>query len=514
MSSSRIACLRVPLFPLAARLRSEPELTQQALAVFAGNGATARVAAATRDARRAGIRPGLTLSQARARLPGLIARARDPECERAAQQALLDIAESFSPRVEDPGEGLAYLDITGLNRHYPGDTPEHDLGRALILALERRASLLARVGVAASKLAARVAAGQPQSPVVIPGGEEASFLAPLPLTRLTPQATLLSTLQSWGIRSVGDLAGLPKDQVASRLGSGGQELHAIARGLDPNPLVPRQPPRVLCEGLELEWPLVQAEPFLFVARAALERLSERLRASALACQRLELVCQLDPEGHHQRSIALPAPTREVKTLLTLLRLDLDAHPPPAPIVAFSLNAHPDSPRRAQLNLFGPPALSPERLGSTLARLFALLGDGRAGSPTTHDSHCPTGFSLVPFDPPPPPDRERSPRAGRGLLMVRALRPAVELEVLVHGGSPQAAGRPLKLEAITVEEGVRRPRIVGAVRVASGPWALEEGWWSEEPVERDYWDVELATGGLYRIFRDRSTGDWFADGVYD
>jgi hypothetical protein len=51
-------------------------------------------------------------------------------------------------------------------------------------------------------------------------------------------------------------------------------------------------------------------------------------------------------------------------------------------------------------------------------------------------------------------------------------------------------------------------------VAAGPWSLEDGWWSVDPVARDYWDVELSGGGLYRIFRDRRTGDWFADGMYD
>ncbi|MEM6795423.1 MAG: hypothetical protein AAF725_15705, partial [Acidobacteriota bacterium] len=118
MSKIRVACLEVPLFPLAARLRSEPELREQAVAVLAGQGDSARVVAATRRARRAGIRPGFTLAQARARLPKLIARSRDDECERAAQEALLDVAESFSPRVESTAEGVVHLDIEGLERHF------------------------------------------------------------------------------------------------------------------------------------------------------------------------------------------------------------------------------------------------------------------------------------------------------------------------------------------------------------------------------------------------------------
>ena len=59
-----------------------------------------------------------------------------------------------------------------------------------------------------------------------------------------------------------------------------------------------------------------------------------------------------------------------------------------------------------------------------------------------------------------------------------------------------------------------PAIAGRVRVASGPWSLEEGWWTEAPVDRDYWDVELSEGGLYRIYRERRGGAWFADGIYD
>jgi hypothetical protein len=55
---------------------------------------------------------------------------------------------------------------------------------------------------------------------------------------------------------------------------------------------------------------------------------------------------------------------------------------------------------------------------------------------------------------------------------------------------------------------------GSIRVASGPWSLEESWWSTEPADRDYWDIELSDGALYRIYRDRKTNSWFADGIYD
>ncbi len=126
-------------------------------------------------------------------------------------------------------------------------------------------------------------------------------------------------------------------------------------------------------------------------------------------------------------------------------------------------------------------------------------------------------------------------------MVRALRPPVPLEVITEENSqfsilnsqfpPNNPAEPeeengnskfkiqnskftsLQLVSVASETGAT-PRVQGLVRVAAGPWSLEDGWWNEKPVERDYWDIELSGGGLYRVYRDRTTGDWFADGMYD
>src|SRR5262245_45791112 len=122
---SRVACLSVPLFPLAARLRAEPELAGEALAVTEGAGAAARVVAASRAARQLGIRPGVTLAQARAVVPKLAARGRDAAAEGSAHDALLEVAARHSPRVESAEPGLAFLDLDGIR------ASELELGRAL-----------------------------------------------------------------------------------------------------------------------------------------------------------------------------------------------------------------------------------------------------------------------------------------------------------------------------------------------------------------------------------------------
>jgi len=489
---SRLACLYVPMFPLAARLRSEPDLRESALAIVEGAANNTHVVAATRRARTKGVRPGFTLTQARSLVPKLIARSRDTECERTAQEALLEAAESLSPRLEDAGQGLVYFDIEGLERHYAN---ERELALHAVRAAESM-GLPARCGIASSKLAARVAAELPKSPTIVPAGDEAQFLAPLPLARLTPEVDAAIMLQRWGLESIGELAKLPESEVAARLGELGRELHYAARGVDPRPLIPRAVPPEFREGMEIEWPLVALEPFLFVANAALDRLAKRLEMQGLACRRLELTMTLEPDGHHARAIDLPAPTRDVKTMLTLLRLDLEKTPPGAPVVGFSLVAHPDKPRRAQLSLFGPSAISPEKLATAIARLAALLGEDRIGMAQTVDTHLPGAHTIGTYAPPPPPDLRHAPKTSRAILATRVFRPPIPIEVEMHNG---------RIAAIH-DHG----QIEGAVRSCSGPWPIDAGWWSDRPEVREYWDVEMDRG-TYRIYE---SGGWFVDASYE
>lgn len=590
---TRVACFLVPMFCLAARLRSEPDLRETALVITAGNGSHAHVVAATRRARKHGIVPGLSLPQTRAILPKVIARSRDAECERAAQEALLEIAERFSPRIEDAGDGIAFIDVTGMHIHFlpPAEDGSRDdvvTTAEQILAHEAiriagLAGLPIRVGIGGSKLAARIAAELPNSPHVVAAGEEREFLAPLPIARLSPELEAAAMLERWGLSSIGELARLPEGEVATRLGEIGRMLHYAARGIDARPIVPRKPPPVFEEGMDLEWPAVQLEPFLFVANAALDRLAQRLEASGFSCRRIEVTLRLEPDGFYHRAIDLPAPTRDVKTMLTLFRLDLEANPPGAPVAGFTFVAHPDKPRRAQLSLFGPPAMAPDKLAATIAKIASIVGRDRVGSPRTVDGHLPERFQMADYAPPAPPEMRRKPLRGRGLLGLRVIRPPVELEVLTSDDRPHRASLPqhqndevrrrlaahsgftdpeegptlrpgdigydkrairesetiretsaygndaddaaahlrilsIRSLAPAVLEGSEKQKfqqpidIAGSVRVASGPWRLEEGWWTDSPTDREYWDIEVTGSGVYRIYRQQTR--WFADGMYD
>ncbi|MDH3813055.1 MAG: DNA polymerase Y family protein [Acidobacteriota bacterium] len=556
---TRIACLFIPLFPLAARLRAEPELAGEAVAVCEGNGSAARVVGASRPARKSGVRSEMSLAQARGILPSLIARGRDVSCETSAHEALVETATGLSPRVEDAAPDIVFADVGGMERLFEGDSGEHDMGQAAIVAAEAL-DLPVRVGIAGNKLAARIAARMPDSPKVVAAGKEMLFLAPLPLAHLHLDRRLMDTLRRWGVRTLGDFARLPADRTASRLGPAGVSAHQAARGIDSSPLAPYHPPPTFHEGMELEWPVVTVDPLLYALRQSLERTRKRLEREDLACALLELELGLEPEGAEHRRIRLPAPTRDVDALLALTRLELESKPPRAPVVAFISITHPDRPRRGQITLFGAPEIHPDKLAGTLAHLAARLGPERVGSPRTIDGHLPERFQTEPFNPPPAPKLRQSSRQGRGLLVVRVLRPPVPIEVITETNeelgirneefptAPPKIGAienyPIPKQELSVAEGGRgfipnseflipnsgplgllrlvsvaseagaTPRIQGLVRVTAGPWALEDGWWNNQPVERDYWDVELSGGGLYRVYRDRKTGDWFADGMYD
>lgn len=507
----RIAALTIPLFPLAARLRIEPEVKGEAVVIVEGNAAAARVVAASRAARQAGIVNGHGLAQARALIPQLLHRPRDSTAETAATGALFNLAQTISPQVEMASESSAWAELSGLERHYRREG-EHQLAREVLEAGALQ-GLPLRLGIAGSKLAASVAASLPHTPHIVPQGEEAAFLAPLPLTRLAPEVAVAETLKQWGIHTIGALASLPAADISSRLGQKGESLHAAARGFDPRPLTPEPPPTTFEEGLELEWPLVTLEPFIFLAQSALERLGARLSLRGLACTRLDLTLTLEPEGFCERSLNLPAPSRDPKTLLTLIRLNLERTPPGGPVTAFAFTAHPDRPPEAQQSLFGPTNLPPDLLATTIARLFALLGEGRIGAPTPVDSHLPK-IALKPFKPPPAPTlRPQSPRA-RGLLHLRTLRPPIPVEVLHEDQSEAEAEAPTPPQRLsTPPSKEKRHRVDGKVRVASGPWNLEEEWWRESPVQRVYWDVELMDGRLYRLYQEEGKA-WYVDGVYD
>ncbi len=435
----RIACLLVPDLPVAAACRADPDLAARPLALSEGGGPHAPIVAAAAAARACGVRAGHTVAQARAIAADLIVRPRDDAAERSAVRALVDVAASLASRIEAAADGAVFLDAAGAAHLVPSEA-------GLATALVARA---ARVG-----LAARAAV----------------------------------------IRRLGDLARLPVAEVATRLGPAGAALVRAARGEDERPLAPQALGGPVEEAIDLEHALDALEPLLFVLRGLVERAVARVGLEGIGVARLGLALGLEDRSRDERTVPLAAPTRDVKTLLTCIRAELEARPPRAAVERVVLAAVPEVVRAAQLGLFNPAGPSPERLATTLARLAALCGAERVGAPAVIDSHQPGAAGVTPFTLGGAP---APPFANGCRLVVRALRPPRPVEVFADRDRPDF---------------VRGEGLGGRVVGAAGPWRVVGEWWSDGAFARDYYDLELSDGGLYRCFREN--GRWFVDGVYD
>jgi protein ImuB len=493
---ARIACLLVPDLAVAAVCRADPDLPGRPLVLTDAPGAHARVVGASVEARALGVRAGRhTVAQARAYARDLTVRQRDGAAESSARRALVDVAASLADRIEQAPDGAVFLDADG-STHLVGS--EAGLATALV-ARAARVGLTARSAVASSMVVARLAAHHGHGTEVVPTGAARGFLAALPLGCLAPPPDVAATLARWGIRTLGELAQLPAGEIATRLGADGAALIRAARGDDERPLAPQSFAHAVEESIALEYAIDTVEPLLFVLNGLVLRAIERLGLSGTGTTDVGLALDLDDRSRDARTIPLVAPTRDVKTLLTCLRVDVEARPPRAAIVRVVLTLVPARVRATQLGLFTPAGPAPERLATTLARLGALCGTGRVGVPVAMDSHRPGDAGVAPFV----LDTVAATPNGEGAtacrLVIRALRPPRPLEVFTERDAPSF---------------VRGSGLGGRVVGVAGPWRVATEWWSDAVCLRDYYDLELTDGGIYRCFRDRRSGAWFVDGAYD
>jgi protein ImuB len=513
----------IPDFALEAIMRAEPLLRERPVAVLEGAPPLERVAIANAKAQSAGVVIGLTKAQAE-QAPGVVLRSRSSDQEASAHAALLDCAHAFSPRVEDAGADTVLLDIAGLERIF--GSPQkiaRDLGRKI-----SEIGLEAQLGVASNLETALHAARGFAGITVIPPGEEALRLGPLSVDVLAPAPDILQTLDSWGIRNLRALAQLPPIPLSERLGTEGLRLQKLARGEGSRPLVPTDPPLHFEEATELEHPLEMLEPLAFVLNRMLESLCARLQARALATNELRLRMELEkldaemaqvpslPCTHktYSRTIRLPVPMLDVKVFLKLLQLDLEAHPPQAPIRKIFLQMEPARPRQSQNGLFLAASPEPERLELVLARVAGVVGDKNLGVAEILNTHRADAFRIRRFAPVAsyrlPVARKtgknskpetRNPKLACKLAM-RRYRPPLRANVLTH------AGEPVRVSFLNVR---------GEVTACAGPWRTSGEWWSNDAWSRDEWDVAVQqkTGlALYRMYRDLASESWFVEARYD
>ena len=504
--------------------------------------------------------------------------------------ALVDVARAFTPRYEQLGS-VVLLDASGLSRLF-GSAQE--LGEHLRDALAKLSpgdaalgntalgNTVPRVAIASTQTAATLLAlGSPGLTVVMPE-KEAIALAPLsvsvldqfeklsesapsPLapkapyapqapdsggwhhprsthhasrgTRHAPENRLLEILSKWGIRSLGALTALSGPEIHERLGERGALWQMLARGGELRPMVPWVDEVPFEAALELEWPIEGLEPLSFVLARLLEPLAERLERADRGAAVLYTSLRLTSRTVFTRTLQLPAPMRDPKTLRTLILLDLESHPPDAPIDIVRVFVEPTPARVLQWTLLERAQPAPEQVSTLIARLSALMGEKHVGSPRLVDTWKPGAFTMADFgsriadrltnsdrsiekqsiNPQSASDPQsaiRDPKSSASLKSaLRRFRFPIPTRVVV------AEGRPVRVQ--TDRQGFSS----GAIVQAAGPWRTSGHWWdtpgprlksdkANDSWDRDEWDVAMTDGTIYRLVVEREVGQWFLEGVID
>jgi protein ImuB len=313
---------------------------------------------------------------------------------------------------------------------------------------------------------------------------------------------IFAIFHKWGIHTLGQLAALDKQALCARLGSKAVRMWERANARSNRVLKLVRPPESFEESFEFEHEIETAEPLLFMLRRFLDQLAVRLNAIYLVVKELTLRIRFGNKQTYERVFKIPQPTNDVDLLFRMLQTHLENFRSEHPIVAVALNAQPIKPAREQFGLFETTLRNPHQLSETLARLIALFGADRVGTPVLEETHQPDAFRVEPFlwavaSAVPSGQPSHALRTAHSAAALRRFRPAVSASLL--------------LDEDTLAH-VHSAEIQGKIIEQQGPYLLSGNWWDEKSWSRAEWDMQLEDGELVRAHE--SHGTWKIDGVYD
>lgn len=350
-----VVAVLIPRFSLLVALLAARRPLDLPVALGPAPGEPQVVGLSTPVAEREGVVPGLRVGEALARCPGLELVAPDPEAVLDAHEGLLARLESTGAAVETIAPGVALFESRGLERLHGG------LNRVLAKA---RAALPVgadgRVGAAGSRFTALQAAREapPRRPLVIAADEVASFLAPLPVDRLgsvpdgddqglrghedaplEPKA--IATLQDLGVRTLGELAALPRAAVLDRFGMPGIRAWRLARGEGDPRIWPRRPPSPLERSVRFPDPVGSLPVLQSAARMLLYQLTADAAALGRSLRTISLRARLGGDGSWTRTLALREATADPERLAAAALPNLEQIA--APVAELAIRAEVTTP---------------------------------------------------------------------------------------------------------------------------------------------------------------------------
>lgn len=373
---------------------------------------------------------------------------------------------------------------------------------------------------------------------------------------------ILGILYKWGIHALGELAALDKEELRNRLGTEAVRLWERANGTATRLLKFVQPPETFDESFEFDHEIETAEPLLFILRRFLEQLSLRLSSIYLVVRELTLTITFANSRQvryetdssdwrdepalagkqtnasaartYERIFKIPQPTNDVDLLFRMLQTHLENFKSEHPIVAVALSAEPSRPTSQQFGLFETALRNPQQLYETLARLAALVGNDRVGTPILEETHRPDAFRMERFSWSPRCEPHRhwtgtiaadtaastgnpgeTPLSGATTKIdFGGHRPPLQKEGKCAIAPALRRFRPPARTSVFVSDQryLQSDKVRGQIIKQSGPFLLSGNWWDEKAWARAEWDMQLEDGELVRAHEASDT--WKLDGVYD
>jgi protein ImuB len=334
-----IAAIVIPAFDLRAALRLRPGLETEPAALAPQPGTEPLLGSVTSAAQAKGVRPGMRLGEALALCPRLALVEQDPASVEQAWEEVLRGLENAGFAVEPAEPGTALFETAGVERLYGGLEPA--LKRALAAV---GPAWDARAGAAERRFAALAAASvaRPGQALIVSDDRTRKFLAPLPLQLLPLERERYEELEELGVRTIGQLAGLPGGAVAERLGPDGRRAWSLARGehdargLQESRVAPRRPPVSLVETLEFPEAVGQELTLRRGLGVLIDGLLARPERAGRPPRKLALWARLVGGASWRRAVTLREPTADPERLRLALGPKLAEIP--APVLKLRLEA--------------------------------------------------------------------------------------------------------------------------------------------------------------------------------
>jgi len=319
MSSRKIIHIDLDAFYCAVEELFNPELRGKPFAVGGQPESRGVVSSCSYAARKKGIRSALPMSRAVALCPELIILpGRHGDYAKKSKQVMA-ILKQTTDLIEQISIDEAFLDVSDYQGELTG------LARSLQVEIFEQCHLPCSLGIASNKLVAKIATDvgkasiqtdtYPNAVMVVPEGEEAAFLAPFPLETLWgigPKTA--ENLRQIGIHNIGELANWPVEELVSRFGKSGYDLHARANGIDQRPIETYREPKSYSQEITFEKDTNDSRILVDRIKKQSHRISSSLQKANLYCSTVKIKIRWPDFSTISRQVTLSPPTNDAEII--------------------------------------------------------------------------------------------------------------------------------------------------------------------------------------------------------